>query len=195
MTPATFVALFPEFVETNAVLISGKLQLAAVRMGGPDTTVWGAFASAGQAPTIADLAQANLAAHMLWTSPTGTSTLLAASKGGKVSDTYLEEFERLELAMCSGPVTAGVSVSSQIGPPAGGIVLTAQFVTVAVVNGSNAVTFAQSQVLQAGTIVVFGSQPGALYTLALNVNGTTGQLMSPYTGASNAATTWSASLT
>jgi hypothetical protein len=191
--PSTFVQLFPEFAETNAILVAGKLTLAATRMGGPDATVWGPFAQPGQAPTTADLAQANLAAHLLMTSPMGTSTLLAANTGGKVSTAYFEEFERLELAMCSGAVVAGGATPGTLGPPNPGINFQVQFSTVALVNGSNAVNFSTSQIIPAGTVLVFAAQPGAYYTVANNVNGTTGQLMSAYTGVSNTASGWSAS--
>ena len=193
MQVATFVQLFPEFAETNAIAVAGKLTLAATRMGGPDTTVWGSFAPAGAQPAFADYAQANLAAHLLMTSPTGTSTLLAANQGGKVSTAYFEEFERLELAMCSGAVVAGGGTPGTLGPPSPGINFQVQFSTVALVNGSNAVNWSASQVIPAGTVFVFAAQPGAYYTLATNVNGTTGQLMSPYTGVSNPASGWSAS--
>lgn len=191
--PSAFVQLFPEFAETNALLIAGKLQLAAVRMGGPDSTVWGATAAAGQQPTTADYAQANLAAHMLMASPFGTSTLLAANKGGKASTIYLEEFERMELAMCSGAVVAGGWSPGVLGPPNPGIVFQVQPGTVALVNGSQSVTFSTSQIIPAGTVLVFAAQPGAYYTLAVNLNGTVGALMSAYTGVSATSSTWSAS--
>jgi len=103
VTPATFLQLFPEFQETNALLIQGKLTLAAARMGGPDYTVWGPPANpATNPPTIADSAQCLLAAHYLMTSPFGVSTLMAQPKSGNSKTPYLEQFEELEQAVAGG---------------------------------------------------------------------------------------------
>lgn len=103
MLAADFLKLFPEFAETNPLLVSAKLQLAAARMGGPDYSVWGPPSSTpGVTPSLADTAQGNLAAHLLMTSPFGTSTLLVQKKGDSSKTAYLEAFEELELAVAGG---------------------------------------------------------------------------------------------
>lgn len=113
MTPNDFFLNFPEFKDTDPVLVAAKLNEAATRMGGPDATVWGAFATptpatAASGPTkmnIADIAQGNLAAHYLISSPFGTEMRLEAGDG---SSTYLRKFEELEQAVAGGFVVAGV---------------------------------------------------------------------------------------
>ncbi|HEY6461204.1 MAG TPA: hypothetical protein VIY73_13660, partial [Polyangiaceae bacterium] len=114
MTPATFLLFFPEFSSTDVTLVTAKLALASVRMGGPDTGVWGSYANppapgafATWVPTIADEAQANLAAHLLETNPRGSP--MAMAKDGDGRTTYLEEFERIRDAVCAGPIVAGGS--------------------------------------------------------------------------------------
>ena len=114
MNPSQFVQQFPEFSQTDPPLIAAKLALAAVRMGGPDVTVWGPLAQPGQPITRADLAQGYLAADALITSPFGAPTSLA-KKVGKSS--YREEFEELELAAAGGFVVAGGAWTSF--PPGG----------------------------------------------------------------------------
>jgi hypothetical protein len=110
VTLDAFLTLFPEFVETNPILVQGKLQLAAARMGGPDQTVWGPTASPGNPPTLADAAQANLAAHYLMSTPAGVSTLLAQPKDGSGSTTYLQVFLEYEQAVAGGIACAGVVI-------------------------------------------------------------------------------------
>jgi hypothetical protein len=116
VTLQQFLQLFPEFRETDAVLVTGKLDLAAARMGGPDPSVWPPFstptvppASPAQ-PTVTDMAQANLAAHYLMTSPFGVSTLMVAPKGGKASNrtAYLDAYDELEQAVAVPFLVAGV---------------------------------------------------------------------------------------
>lgn len=110
MTLDAFLTLFPEFADTNAVLVQGKLNLAAARMGGPDGSVWGATASPGQPPTLADAAQGNLAAHLLMSSPFGVSTLLAQPNDGSGKTAYLEAFLEFEQAVAGGIACAGVVI-------------------------------------------------------------------------------------
>ena len=109
LTPAAFLQLFPEFAgQTNPLLVQAKLQLAAARMGGPDYTVWGQPSlTPGATPSIADQAQAYLAAHLLMASPFGTSTLLAQPKDGSGKSEYLRAFEELELSVAGGFAVAG----------------------------------------------------------------------------------------
>jgi hypothetical protein len=61
--------------------------------------------------------------------------------------------------------------------------------TVAVTNGSTAITFSTAQTLPQGQQITFVSQPGALYVLAAPlVAGTVGALTAAYAGATNGAT-------
>jgi len=78
------------------MLITAKLQLAAARMGGPDFSVWPAFDTTGSAPSMTDLAQGNLAAHYLISSPFGTETRLDPKDGGSV---YLDAFNDAQEAV------------------------------------------------------------------------------------------------
>ena len=113
LSPATFILLYPEFSETNPLLIQGKLLLAAARMGGPDFTIWGQPATPTtpptppNPPTLVDMAQASYAAHLLMTSPFGTSTLLVQPQSKSSRTPYLDQFEELELAVAGGFQVAG----------------------------------------------------------------------------------------
>src|ERR1700692_4051979 len=106
MNVAAFLRQFPEFAETADVIVQAKLTLAAVRMGGPDTSVWGAFAGPSQPLTLADLAHGYLAAHYLALSPFGTETRL---EPGKARTTYLEVWEDLVQSLAPGILVAGGS--------------------------------------------------------------------------------------
>jgi hypothetical protein len=185
-----FLQLFPEFGDTDRVLVQSKLTQAAIRMGGPDTGVWGSLsAGSGNALTQADLAQGNLAAHYLITSPFGTAQRLDPDKG---KSTYYEAYEEIELASCSGFIVSGgawpatapsaTTPAPQFSPGVGTVTLT---------NGSTAITFASPQTIPAGTLFSFSSQPGAYYSLALSMVGVTaGTLAAPYTGTTTSTATW-----
>jgi hypothetical protein len=105
LTMQQFLQGWPEFAETQPALVLAALGRAATRMGGPDYSVWGPPATQTVPPTppaaltIADTAQGNYAAHILITSPFGTSTVLTKGKG---KDAYMKEFEELELAVAGG---------------------------------------------------------------------------------------------
>jgi hypothetical protein len=122
VTPAQFLTFFPEFNQVdNASLIPAKLALAASRMGGPDVTVWGPFSTptvppaAPANPTIADLAQGYLAAHLLMTTPYGVSTLLTPKAAdGPTSTAYLEAFQELETGLCIPVLVAGINITGPI---------------------------------------------------------------------------------
>jgi hypothetical protein len=190
MNDADFTRLFPEFAQTDAVLRQAKLLEAATRMGGPDATVWGPFAAPGTPPFIADTAQGNLAAHYLIASPFGGPTRLNPKSG---RSTYLDKYEELEriVGLAQGPVVSG----SLPGAPPGAITTQAVFLpglgTVAVTNGSTAITFVQPQTMMPGTLLEFASQGGGVYSLASAIlNGTSGTLAAPYNGVSNPTTSW-----
>lgn len=196
MTPATFLQLFTPFSRVTPNIVSGQLILAAAEMGGPDFSVWPAFAQtsletgANTTPlTITDLAHGYLTAHLLQTSPMGGMTRLAP-EGTDGRSSYLDRFDGLCRSVALGPLVAGVyAFSSNV--PGGPIALTAGNGTVALVNGSMAVTFALMQTLAAGTVLAFPiAQGGALYSLAFNLVGTAGQLTAPYTGVSAPAAAW-----
>lgn len=110
MDLANFQAHFPEFRETDPQLVVAKLQAAAARMGGPDVTVWGGFAQPGQLPTIADIAQGNLAAHYLIKSPFGTEMRASADKNATSRSSYLDVFEDLVQSVAGGFAVSGVVV-------------------------------------------------------------------------------------
>ena len=208
MTPATFIAHFPEFTETDPGLVSACLARAAARMGGPDGSVWPSFSSVAGTLSLADLAQGNLAAHYLWSSPFGAATMLAASdpKGNAApSSPYWPVWEECCDAVAGGFIVAGGG-SYAGGPglgygcggapptsgPATGLTFTPGINPVSVVNGSTAIAFASPQTLQAGILLVFGAQVGAFYSLAVNIVGaTSGVLMAPFTGPTTPASTWS----
>jgi hypothetical protein len=109
---ATFTQHFPEFAQTAPTLIAAKLAQASAFMGGPDASVWGAFATPTAppapppVPTQADIAQGNLAAHYLWSSPFGTVTVVAPGQEPSTSP-YLGIFEELRDARCGGFLVAG----------------------------------------------------------------------------------------
>jgi hypothetical protein len=189
MTPATFFQLFPEFAETSPNVVSGKLMLAAVEMGGPDFSVWPQFASTSQQGlpitplSVGDLAHGYLAAHLLQSTAFGTETMLQPTQ----ETTYGRKFDELMRSVAGGMVVAGLGLGSPAGP-APGFVLEPGSGTVTLVNGSLNVTFSIPQSLGAGTVMAFvGLQPGALYALAANVDGTSGTLTAPYTGTSGAS--------
>lgn len=106
MTKTQFLQSFPEFRDTDPILIDAKLAQASARMGGPDVTIWGAFSTPGAQLMLADIAQGNLAAHYLVRSPFGTQ--LSADKnssGGSTS--YLEVFLECEQAVAGGFAVSG----------------------------------------------------------------------------------------
>jgi hypothetical protein len=112
MTPAAFLACYPEFRRTDPTLVTAKLTQAAAQMGGPDPTVWGPFADVAQpgqpqGQTIADVAHGALAAHLLITSPFGTDMRLDPKSKGRSS--YLDVFDEMRLAVASGPQVAGAT--------------------------------------------------------------------------------------
>jgi hypothetical protein len=61
--------------------------------------------------------------------------------------------------------------------------------SVAVANGSNAITFSTAQTLAVGTALVFASQPGVVYYVATTPSTTTATLTAVYTGTTSALTT------
>lgn len=191
MDLGTFKMHFPEFRETDPQLIVAKLQAAAARMGGPDSSVWGSFAASGQNPTLADIAQGNLAAHYLIKSPFGTEMRKADDDSSGSS--YFDVFEELQEAVAGGGIVAGgptLSIAGGGAPPPALVFITGGG-TASVANGSTAVTFAAPQTLQAGTLLAFASQPGAYYSVALSIVGqTSATIAAPYNGTTNAATAW-----
>jgi hypothetical protein len=106
----TFRLHFPEFAQSDQTYVTAKLSEAAVRMGGNivagPARIWGCFAPSGSPPTIADMAQGNLAAHYLISGPYGTELRLDPKGNGRSQ--YLDKYEELERAQC-GPaaVVAG----------------------------------------------------------------------------------------
>lgn len=121
MGPTDFFINFPEFQGmTDPLLVAACLNRAAVAMGGPNVAVWGSFATPTPAirsggttlpggttiPTTADLAQGNLAAHYLVSSPFGTEMRL--QPGGDGRSSYLLEYERLLETVAGGFLVAGV---------------------------------------------------------------------------------------
>lgn len=191
MTPPVFRQHFPEFARVSPPLIAAKLAIAAAKMGGPDVTVWGPFAPAGAPPTLADAAHGYLAADLVWNSPNGGATLLTTQKGDRKSH-YRKEFEELETAVCHGPLVAG-----GVFPAAPGLTvavgLTPGHGTVALVEGSPDITFANPQTFAAGTLLVFTSaQPGVYYALEVAIaNSTTAVLSAAYGGPSAPSALWS----
>jgi len=121
MTPNDFMLNFPEFNRTDRLLVAAKLNMAAARMGGPDVGVWGPFAQpsaaiqsggptvpGGPTPmTIADMAQGNLAAHYLVTSPFGTELRLEPGNG---RSSYLDAFDELCQCVAGGFLVSGVVI-------------------------------------------------------------------------------------
>lgn len=121
MTPNDFLLNFPEFKGTDRLLIAAKLNEASARMGGPDQSIWGAYAmptpatqsggptqAGGPTPmTIADMAQGNLAAHYLIISPFGSELRLEPGNG---ESSYYAKFEELQQAVAGGFAVAGVVV-------------------------------------------------------------------------------------
>jgi len=183
LTPAAFLQSFPEFADSSSVLVQQKLLQSAAMMGGPDNTVWPAFAKPGQPMTISDVAQGNLAAHYLALSPFGTEMRLKprAGEGDTVKTTYWTVWQDCCDVVVGGFVVAG-GCSFPVASPSGGGVVTGAG-TANVSNGSATVTFSTLQTFPAGTIFVFYSQPGVFYALQANMVGvTTGTLSAPYGG-------------
>lgn len=169
MTPDVFIQNFPELAKVGPVLIAAKLAIAAAKMGGPAAFPWGPLAPQGSPPTIADAAHGYLAAALIWESPMGGATLLTTQKSKEKSH-YRKEFEEIETALCQGGLVAGGTWPANPGlaVPAAG--LTPGHGTVAVVNGSPNILFANPQTLAAGTLIIFTStQPGVYYSLQANI--------------------------
>lgn len=108
MDRGTFLTHFPEFKNTDSRLVDAKLAAAAARMGGPDASIWGGPTAPGQPLTRADLAQGNLAAHYLVTTPFGTEFKLSDDGGKKTP--YLDAFEDLQLSAAGGFACSGFVV-------------------------------------------------------------------------------------
>ncbi len=108
MSPARFILFFPEFAQTDQSFVAAKLGEATARMGGPDPRVWGSYSLDSLPPSLTDIAQANLAADYLISSPFGTETRLDGD-GGKSK--YFRKWEECMLAV-SGGVTVGVGGGS-----------------------------------------------------------------------------------
>lgn len=192
MDVATFKRHFPTFAQSDQNFVQAKLIAAASYMGvGSGCSRWPSFATAGQPLTKSDLAQGWLAAHYLWTDPAGTELRLTGGEGGT---SYFEEFENIARVVGMGPVVSGGRPRGPCAPPASPpntLAFTPGVGTASVTNGSTAVGFSQPQTLPAGTLIVFGSQAGGYYAIAVSiVSATSAVLMSPYTGVTNAATSW-----
>lgn len=197
MTPQTFRARYPEFNEVSPNLIAQVLAEAEARMGGPDASVWGGFAqpnAAGvqAAPTLADVAHGALAADILITGPFGASLGLKSTGDGP--SIYRRTFDELVESVAGGFLVAGGAGlwPPQVAQPSSpALAFSAGTGTVAVSNGSTAVTFSSAQTLLAGTLVAFGAQPGAYYSILDPIVGATGGVLAaPYNGVSSAASTW-----
>lgn len=196
MTPATFIGRYPLFREVDPTVVEAVLAQAAAEMGGPDTGVWGSFATPDaygiqRTITRADVAHGALAADLLVTEPYGVSLGLKATGDGPTI--YRKKFDELLEQVAGGFIVAGAAPwppqAAAAPPPA--LVFVAGSGTAGVTNGSTGVTFNAPQTLPAGTLLVFAAQPGAYYSVAANITGaTSGTLMAPYTGTTNAATTW-----
>lgn len=189
MTPAAFLQSFPEFADTSSVLVNAKLMQAAAMMGGPDNTVWPAFALPGQPMTLSDVAQGNLAAHYLALSPFGTEMRLKTRQGSGdgVKTTYWTVWQDCADAVVGGFVVAG-QVSFPILSPNQSSGIRTGNGTVSVTNGSATVTFSTIQTFPLGTIFVFYAQPGVFYELQANMVGTTtGTISAPFGGTTTGA--------
>lgn len=160
-------------------------------MGGPAFgNPWPPFGTAA-APSLTDIAQGNLAAHYLWSSPAGGATLLNDVKGKTEDSVYFRTWEEMQNIVCCGGTVAGLGVAPPTTAPPGAPQLQAGLGTVAVVNGSSTVNFSVPQTFAAGTLFVFYSQPGVYYALVNGIAGQTTALLSgPYSGTSAAASTW-----
>ena len=81
------------------------------------------------------------------------------------------------------------SVSQQFANP-NALTVTSLSGTVSVTNGQAAITFSAPQTLAAGSLLIFGSQNGSVYTLSAGIIGATSALLTnPYTGTTAGATT------
>ena len=85
MTSAEFVRRFPEFASAGASLVMAALTEASARVES------GAFTT-----TTREIACGYYAAHLLWSSPFGSSMRLDGA-GEELASPYLGEFERLRL--------------------------------------------------------------------------------------------------
>jgi hypothetical protein len=191
MTPAAFSKSFPDLRDASPVVVKAKLAQAAARMGGPDFGVWPAFGT-DDAPSLTDIAQGNLAAHYLWTSPAGSATLLNQVKGpARANNPYWDVWEECQVMVALGGTVAGMGATPPITAPPGSPKFQTGFGTAGVTNGSTAVTFSSAQTFAAGTLFVFYSQPGVIYTLAIGILGAmSATLTAPYEGPTAPATTW-----
>lgn len=103
---AQFVLLYPEFAQVSADTIQSMLNRASNRMGGPNSPIWGSYATPGNTLTQADEAQGCYAGALLAGSPYGFETRLEPGKG---TNKYENEYLVLRDALCIGPVVAGGS--------------------------------------------------------------------------------------
>ena len=90
MDLAGFVAEFPEFADTNPVVVQAKLDEAA-RWMDRSSQGWGPFGTTSMASTNADDGQKYLAAHIIAQMPFGASTRMEPTKGQTTyGDRYIE---------------------------------------------------------------------------------------------------------
>ena len=192
MTPDVFLQNFPELARVGPVLIAAKLAIAAAKMGGPAAFPWGPLAAPGAPPTIGDAAHGYLAAALIWENPVGGATLLTTQKS-KEKSSYRKEFEEIETALCQGGLVAGGTWPANPGLSIAKPALTPGHGTVAVVQGSPNILFANTQTLAAGTLIVFtSSQPGIYYALQANIQGNVaGVLSAAYGGPTAPSALWS----
>ena len=192
MNADQFLIAFPEFRGVSVNVIAAKLAAASGQMGGPDGSVWPAF-GVWPTQTLTDIAQSNLAADILISSPAGSATLLSQVKGtgGPNKTKYREVYDQCEVSVACGGLVAGMGCFPGVTQTAGAPVLQTGVGTVSVTNGLTAVTFSNPQTFQAGTLFVFYSQPGVFYQLVNTILGSTSALISaPYSGTTAAASTW-----
>lgn len=102
MDVAGFKAFFPEFAQTDTVIVQGALGEASRMIS---TDAWGPFGTTSAASTKADDGQKWLAGHILATTPFGQATRL---EPGKDDTIYFKRYAELRDSLGFGFVVAGV---------------------------------------------------------------------------------------
>jgi hypothetical protein len=109
---AQFRTHYPEFKSVPQDYTLAKLIEATIRMGGsttstganPDMRTWGSYGAPGQPLTLADMAQAAWAAHLLICSPFGSEVRLSAETTNSV---YKDKWMDYAYAVFGGFLVSG----------------------------------------------------------------------------------------
>lgn len=102
MDVAGFKAFFPEFAQTDTIIVQGALSEASRMIA---TEAWGPFGTTSGALTKADDGQKWLAGHILATTPFGQATRLKPGDGDTI---YWKRYAELRDSLGYSFIVSGV---------------------------------------------------------------------------------------